>query len=204
MEFYKNTIVISKDLETAKSEILKEVENLNHRIFSADEFKVENVKEVVREAYIAETETKYIVLIAKNYNIYAQNALLKILEEPPKNIVFILAAPSKTVLLPTIRSRMPIKTIKTEKEEFKIDIDLSKLSLKEAFSFLQKHRYASKSELKEIISALLKEALLEKNLKLTKEEMKEFEKAFRLCELNTRSSVLLSDLILTIALRENR
>ena len=204
LDLSKNTIVISKDLETAQNEILKEIGGLNHRIFTADEFKVDNVKEVIREAYIAETETKYLLLIAKNYNIYAQNALLKILEEPPKNIVFILVAPSKTIFLPTIRSRMPIKTIQTQKEEIELNLPLDKLSLKETFSFLQEHRYTKKSELKEIISTLLKDALLKYNLKLTEEELYEFEKALSLCELNTRGLVLLSDLILTLALREKR
>jgi DNA polymerase-3 subunit delta' len=38
-------------------------------------------------------------------NEQAQNALLKVLEEPPKNVIFILLVPSKTLLLDTIISR---------------------------------------------------------------------------------------------------
>ena len=36
----------------------------------------------------------------------AQNALLKVLEEPPPNVVFLLTAPSASALLPTVRSRV--------------------------------------------------------------------------------------------------
>ena len=35
----------------------------------------------------------------------AQNALLKVLEEPPPNVLFLLTVPSSTMLLPTVRSR---------------------------------------------------------------------------------------------------
>ena len=38
-------------------------------------------------------------------NVQAQNALLKILEEPPSYMVFILTAKSRTAFLPTVQSR---------------------------------------------------------------------------------------------------
>jgi DNA polymerase-3 subunit delta' len=42
---------------------------------------------------------------AQNLNLEASNALLKVLEEPPENTLFILTATHPTDLLPTIRSR---------------------------------------------------------------------------------------------------
>ena len=41
----------------------------------------------------------------------AQNALLKVLEEPPRGVIFIITAASKTVLLPTVVSRCTLLTI---------------------------------------------------------------------------------------------
>lgn len=41
----------------------------------------------------------------ENMNINAQNALLKILEEPPKYVIILLAGKNITTLLPTIKSR---------------------------------------------------------------------------------------------------
>ena len=48
-----------------------------------------------------------VVLInpAQNMNIQAANALLKILEEPPKSVIFILVVHNKDQVLPTIKSR---------------------------------------------------------------------------------------------------
>ncbi len=197
-------IIICKDLEYAKERVLKILENKNHRIFFEDEFKVDSVKEVIREAYIAEDEIKYITLIAKNYNIYAQNALLKILEEPPKNILFILIAPSKTIFLPTIRSRMSIQKWDIKKERKSLDIDLKRLSLKDIFSFLKENRFLKKEESKEIIETMLSEALLKYDINLNEKEMDRFKKALELINLNARSSTVFADLFLTLLLREKK
>ena len=47
----------------------------------------------------------FVIGEAQFMNVQAQNALLKILEEPAKHVHFILTADSKSVLLETIRSR---------------------------------------------------------------------------------------------------
>lgn len=46
-----------------------------------------------------------IVREAESLNVHAQNAMLKVLEEPPGNAVIILVTGSRSALLPTIRSR---------------------------------------------------------------------------------------------------
>ncbi len=197
-------IIICKDLEYAKEKILQILEERNYRLFFEEEFKVDNVKEVIREAYIAEDETKYIILIAKNYNIYSQNALLKILEEPPKNIIFILVAPSKTIFLPTIRSRMTIQKWDIKKERKSLDIDLNRLSLKDIFLFLKENRFLKKEESKEIIEAMLSEAFLKYDITLNEKEMERFQKALELTNLNTRSLNVFANLFLTLLLREKK
>jgi len=50
----------------------------NAKFFLRDEFKIDDVKEVIKEAYIAEDYQKRLILAAKKFNIYAQNSLLKI------------------------------------------------------------------------------------------------------------------------------
>ncbi len=49
----------------------------------------------------------YIITPADAMNVQAQNALLKILEEPPPGVYFLLLCRSAGALLPTIRSRAP-------------------------------------------------------------------------------------------------
>jgi DNA polymerase III delta prime subunit len=47
----------------------------------------------------------YIIRVAEKMNANAQNAMLKVLEEPPGHAVLILTAENPSELLPTVRSR---------------------------------------------------------------------------------------------------
>ncbi len=69
---------------------------------------VNQIRELRADAFVRAHSAAHRVFIIKDayrMNAQAQNALLKVLEEPPKNVVFILLVPSKTMLLDTIISR---------------------------------------------------------------------------------------------------
>ena len=69
---------------------------------------VDQIRELRAEAFVKPHLASHRVFIIEDackMNPQAQNALLKVLEEPPKNVVFILLVPSKTMLLDTIISR---------------------------------------------------------------------------------------------------
>lgn len=55
----------------------------------------------------------YIFPAADTMNIQAQNALLKLLEEPPVGVMFLLLTENAQGLLPTIRSRAPLLRLET-------------------------------------------------------------------------------------------
>lgn len=73
-----------------------------------DNFKVETVREIRSDAYIVANEAErkvYILAGAQNMLPAAQNALLKILEEPPEGVCFLLLTSDKNLLLQTVLSR---------------------------------------------------------------------------------------------------
>lgn len=75
----------------------------------AKDIKVEEIRELRRDVCTVPTMCEYhIYLLAECHlmNVNAQNALLKLLEEPPENTVFLLLAPAKELLLPTVGSRV--------------------------------------------------------------------------------------------------
>jgi hypothetical protein len=77
-------------------------------------FPVDAIRQIRTGAYIRPNEASrkvYRLLGVQNMAEPAQNALLKVLEEPPKNVLFILTAVSASALLPTIRSRVQIFTL---------------------------------------------------------------------------------------------
>lgn len=70
---------------------------------------VDDIRKIEDEAYLAPNEADGKVFILENadeYNIRSQNALLKIIEEPPKKVRFILTASGVSAILPTVRSRV--------------------------------------------------------------------------------------------------
>lgn len=72
-------------------------------------FKIGVVRDIRKDAYIIPNEAHHKVYILKNadkMNIQAQNALLKVIEEPPAYARFVLVCESRAALLETIMSRV--------------------------------------------------------------------------------------------------
>lgn len=68
-------------------------------------------------------KTKAVVIQTyENITIQAQNALLKILEEPPANTIIMVSVPKKELILPTIISRCKIIILEEEKTNLTSDI----------------------------------------------------------------------------------
>ncbi len=81
----------------------------------------------IRELYTAtrprSTGSKRIWIIedAETMSLDAQNAFLKLLEEPPADVIFILCVKDATILLPTIRSRVQSLQCQPVKQEIAQD-----------------------------------------------------------------------------------
>lgn len=89
-------------------------------LYSADNrgtsLSVNTVREIKKDAYVIPNEADYKIYILGNagsMNANAQNALLKIIEEPPANVLFILTTESKTSFLETVLSRCVVLTLDT-------------------------------------------------------------------------------------------
>ena len=69
---------------------------------------VDEIRRIRKEAYILPSDGDYHIYIiadANKMNAQAQNAFLKVLEEPPENVLFILLVSNKETLLSTVTSR---------------------------------------------------------------------------------------------------
>ena len=162
-----------------------------------EEFKLEYAKAVVAEAYISESQTKYIILGANSFRNEAQNSLLKILEEPPRNIEFIIITSSKSSLLPTVRSRLPLKKGKTNKVSIDLELNLARVEYAEVFKFLKENARIKKSEAKDLVEALYRRATVVDMLILSKEQLDNFDRAYRLLELNSRPQTVLAHILMS-------
>ena len=83
-------------------------------------FKVEVCREIRHDAFIVPNDGHnkvYILEESQNMNDSAENALLKVLEEPPKDVFFILTCESAVAMLPTILSRAMVLRLLEESRE---------------------------------------------------------------------------------------
>lgn len=80
----------------------------------ANSFHIEIVRKVIKDVYMSPNESEYKIYILANahcMNANAQNALLKVLEEPPAYAVFILTVNNRSMMLETVLSRAVTVTV---------------------------------------------------------------------------------------------
>lgn len=123
----------------------KKVNSFNHadiHIINKQEEKIkkEDIDDLVNSIYLKPYESNkkvYIINNAENITVQAANALLKTLEEPPKDSIIILISNNINYMLPTILSRCQIikfKSINFEQikeyliKEYSIDEEKSHIS----------------------------------------------------------------------------
>jgi len=194
-ELTSSHIIISDSVE---EEVLKLQEKLYPaRVvpFYKDDFLIDDARLAIREAYIAEAKIKTIILAGKTFNEASQNALLKVLEEPPRNIHFVIIVESKSSLLPTVRSRLPLISMTKKKEPLVLDLSLKKLELSSLFDFIKAHERTAKHEAKELIEALYNKSV-EEEIMLNTAQLESFEMAYKLIGLNARMNSVLSMLLM--------
>ena len=202
-----SSILIVNDIEATVNELVSKYPLHSTRIIKneeKEEFLTAQAVQAIKEAYIASNETKYIFLCGSTFRKEAQNSLLKVLEEPPRNVVFIIITNSKTSLLPTIYSRLPYKYLKTsilKKDES--TLNLNKLDLKDIYNFLKENQKISKNEAKQIVESILLKVNSQK-IKLSAKELDFFSKSIKLLELNSRPINILTTLLLSLANQKNK
>lgn len=122
-------IISSKNLEKGveRARTLSSEKNINEFDITLESFEkaigIEDIRSIQKNLYLKPMrgEFKSIILnIDKEITATAQNALLKILEEPPPSTSIFLVIPDSNTLLPTILSRC--KVIKIE-DKFEISDD---------------------------------------------------------------------------------
>ncbi len=161
-------------------------------------FLVDDVKEVFTKASIASEEPVVIVMAAKTFSEIVQNRLLKLLEEPPKNKIFIIIAPQKAMILDTIKSRLPLYVSKVKKEKLDIELDIVNLNLQGLFAFLKLHRHTKPAQMKPIVDEIINQALKSKEFKLDYKTLELFGKASKSLLFGTQPNFVLSAVLLKL------
>jgi len=157
----RSQVIVTSDPVSAIEELERAAEASDRfvKIEKEDRLLVEDAQMAIEKAYLASEERVVIVLSAPQISDVVQNKLLKVIEEPPPGKEFVIIVPSKSMILPTIRSRLPIVSLYDSKEEEDSGLDLRSLDLRTVYDYVQKNRYLSAPEMRKVVERLVKEAL---------------------------------------------
>ena len=119
---------ICPDCKKAEQEIHPDISVFDGNVSGA--YSIDAIRNIRSSAFIKPNEAcskVYILLNCDKMQVPAQNAFLKVLEEPPENVVFIMTVMSATSLLQTVRSRARIFSL------FPADISEAVVEVKKRF-----------------------------------------------------------------------
>lgn len=199
MSEFGSKILITSDFESVKEQMIKDFGEKNLRFIPkipAVEFLMDDARAVEKESYIAENSEKIIVIMANAFRGEAQNFLLKLFEEPPKNVKFLIVCPSKNLLLATVRSRFICEVLNKKKPRQALNLDLNHLDLKKILEFLQENEGLDKVALQEMVANLA--LYSSKTHALGEKELEFFYQTYELARLNGKAGVILATLLLNL------
>lgn len=107
-------------------------------------FRVELCRQIRQDAFVVPNDGEHKVYIledSQNMNESSENALLKILEEPPKGVYFILTCLSRSAMLPTILSRAAVVSLLGDaspaQETLTLALDIAKAAAQNELALLK-------------------------------------------------------------------
>jgi len=200
--YKKNSqILVTKLNPELKEQIRQELSDFEIFWFQKEKILLDDVKIISDEVFISTGSEKYIIIETNEIATITQNALLKMFEEPPSNVYFLIIVPSKSILLSTIRSRFPIFELKN-REEFNSPVPIPKLEnfrLQDLKAFLKD---VSKIN-HDVPIKIIEEIFIQnkQNFHFQSDDFKRLQKAIQLLNLNSNLEQIFTMFLLPIILR---
>lgn len=206
-DYKKSHVIITNDFAGELNFLQNTKNKENLRIFGydikknefANELKIHDAHEIISEAYITTSMDKYIAIFSYEYSRVVQNALLKILEEPPQRVYFIFFINSKNKLIPTIFSRLACfdKRVKMPIEPFPLDV--TKLNIPLVYDYIKslEMQNLSSENGRKILTSLLF-SIANSGINLNDSDLARFDNAIK--SLQVKQSVHLSLLPILLSL----
>lgn len=205
MRLTSQVIVTANIDETVTTlENLRTTERIVKIIEEEKAFGVDDAKLAIAKAYMASEETTVILLGAKIFSPIVQNKLLKVIEEPPKNTEFILLTNSKSTILPTIKSRLPITVLSEAEVWDDLGLEVKALSLASVYEFVQNHKRTNAKEMSIIVERIAKEAMVSQAFDLDERSLTLFSECYVALDMGSPPQFVLNTLLLKLLARKKR
>jgi len=196
--------VVLADLESQRTTELFSIIRSEDEKGKAKEFLLEHAQEAIHKAYVASENLNYIILIAPKFSDFAQNRLLKILEEPPRNKAFILITQSKSALLDTIQSRMSVTVLNDTLTDETLTLEVENLNLAKVYEFTQAHSRLSSTECKILVEQISLSAMKSEKYSLDEQTLKVFSDCLKALDVGSPTTFVLNTLLLKLLAKKKK
>lgn len=162
MRLVSQVIITTRFEETIRQLRALATEDERFEIIRSDEgkaFSVKDARRAIDKAYLSSYERVIVILMADQFSDVVQNKLLKAIEEPPPNTDFILMLASRSTLLPTIRSRLPVTVLDETDEHVALGLEMAKLDVRSVYAFVQEHKRVDSTTAKALLEQITSQAI---------------------------------------------
>jgi len=196
--------IIIPSLATDSEEGIPTQAHIHRIITDKVSFSVSDAKLAIEKAYMASDERTIIILADKAFTPLVQNKLLKVIEEPPKNKEFILITESKSTVLDTIKSRLPITVLSEKREEEILGLDVMQLSLASVYEFVQTHKRIDAKAMTILVERIVKEVIVSQQYNLDDKTLALFSNSYVALDMGSPPQFVLNALLLKLLARKKR
>ena len=150
-------LIIANSLEVADLPKEVNVPGTDVRHLVVESLGIGEVRKLINDSLQKPLELshQHFVIVTKTLTTEAQNALLKLFEEPPETARFYLVIPHESLLLPTLRSRFISVTATTADEAAKAAEDFLNLKYADRMTFIAERVKAKDSTTLERLAVAL-------------------------------------------------
>lgn len=202
VESINHSAVIIGDINLTIAYLSSKISRHNIRLIGNDNglFTIDLAKKAMNESLISSNEYKYIVLYGKQFRLEALNALLKSLEEPPRNIVFIIITNNRANIIPTVISRLYIYSYKEDVKAKEIldKLDYRNITEKDGIKLILKYRRITRDELKDIIMDIIKLDGINNYKSFNTKELERLTSYIKLLNVNSIANNILTALVMLL------
>ena len=167
-------------------------------------FQVKDAKHAIDKAYIRSDVRKIVILVAEVFSDVVQNKLLKAIEEPPPGTEFILITPTKSTLLPTIRSRLPITVLEEEDAREALSLDMDRLDVRSVYTFIQEHKRIDTVGAKRLLEQIATAAIRSRRYRLDERTLDHLRDSRLALDKGSPASFVLTGALLKLLARKKR
>ncbi len=205
-EVLRSQVIVASDMKKAIAmlESWRRDERIVKIVEEDKAFSVKDAQDAIGKAYMASEEITVIILGAKIFSPIVQNKLLKVIEEPPANKEFILVTQSKSTILQTIKSRLPIILLDKHREQEAFGLDVQQLSLQSVYTFTQERARTDAKSMKSVLESIVKDVIASGSYDLDEKTLSLFRDAYLALDMGSPPQFILNALLLKLLARKKR